>query len=650
MRTAIDILKDCSEVYTAGGYYVLTQEDSDILEQEGYEIAPDTEIEDSIFDEMFSYFKDLYPNDPYFLAVGAPERGGKVPLEFKMGSMTELKTGDFAKWANPNIDYVITEKLDGCSLGLTFEDGKLKCAQSRGDGTMGADVTRHYLKFREIGLMKSGKVRGEVIIKKEDIDAFMYELEKETGKRPKNARNAVAGQLNSKFGSKAFYKYAHFVAYRLIDYPEMPEKFSDQFSILEKNGFLTVKRLGEYKASELNDDILTDLVKNVKEYSEYECDGIILTINDPPAEYHGFETGTLNPRDSRKFKIGAEDNKTTTKVIDVVWQVSRDLLMKPVVIVKPVKLVGVTVTRASAHNYKWMDNKKLGIGSEIVIKRSGDVIPYVEEVLTESDDKHIPASVQQNSKVIGVELVLNRNCPELNDFYDEANLKLLEHFCTTLKVDQAKYGNLKKLISFVGENQRDFTIENLILEPEESFIDSIGVVGKNIYESLRKRLSEVEEPVFFDATNTFGRLFGTTRLQHVFDKYQTLDVSEQQLSSVEGFAEKSIEQYLRGIPEYKYWKKLSEGEFKDIIKFKAPKKMEQISSKLSDLTVVFTGIRDKNMEAFILQNGGKVAGGVSSKVNLLITKDINSNSDKVKKAKNLGIEIISYEDAKKRFS
>ncbi len=650
MKTAIDILKTCSDVYTAGGYYTITDEDSEILAQDGYEIAPETEVEDSVFDEMFNYFRDLYPDDPYFLQVGAPERGGKVPLEFKMGSMTELKLGDFSKWVKQDFEYIITEKLDGCSLGLTFENGKLKCAQSRGNGIEGADVTRHYVKFKEIGLMKSGKVRGEVIIKKEDIVSFLRELKEETGKSYKNARNAVAGQLNSKFGSKAFYKYAHFVAYRLIDYPEMPEEFIKQFDILKNNSFETVKCLGQWYAKDLNDDVLTELVKSVKDTSEYECDGIILTINTPTQNYTGFETGTLNPKDSRKFKIGSTDNQTETVVTDIIWQVSRDLLMKPVVIVNPVQLVGVTVTRASAHNYKWLSNKKLGVGSKIIIKRSGDVIPYVEEVLTESEDKNIPSSVEKNSQIVGVELVLNKNCPELNDYYDEANLKRLEHFCNTIKVDQAKYGNLKRLAQYSCGNIRDFTIENLILEPEESFTETIGVVGSNIYKSLHERLKDVEEPVFFDAVGAFGRLFGTLKLSKVCQKYGTLDVTKEQLEKVEGFAEKSINQYLEGLNEYHLWMKMINSDtLEGLVKFKKIEKIEPVSNSLKDLVVVFTGIRDKTMENFISVNGGRVASGVSSKVNLLIAKDPNSTSDKTQKARNLGIEIISYEEAKKRF-
>lgn len=654
MRTSIDVLKDCSDLYSAGENYVITTEDSNILLQDGLSVEPETVVTDKIFDKIYFYLKNMYPEDNFFSEVGAPERGGKVPLEFKMGSMTEMKEGDWNKWKINDSEYVITEKLDGCSLGLTFENGKLKCAQSRGNGIEGADVTRHYINFKKRGFIPEGKIRGEVIIPKKDIQAFIDELETETGKRYKNARNAVAGQLNSKVGAKAFYKYVKFVAYKLVDCPKKPVTVEDQLELIKDSDFDTVKVIGKYKGSELTDNNLIEFVKQTKETSEFECDGIILTLNESDASHEGFEAGTLNPKDSRKFKIGASDNIARTVVKDIIWQISKDYLLKPVVVMDPVELVGVTVTKASAHNYKLMTKMKLGIGSEIIIKRSGDVIPYVEKVLSPSENISLPDGLKDYTYVTGADLCLEdgiKDNPVLNRYYDEANLQKLQYFCNTLKVDKAKYGNIRKMVLYTHSSLRDYSIEQLILEPMESFTNSVGIVGEQIYNSLHSRLLNAEEPVFFDATGTFGRLFGTLKLSKVYDEYGTLNVTRDQLMNLAGFAEISVNQYMNHLDNYKEWMALIEsGALKGFINFVKPEMQEITSDKYKDLKVVFTGIRDKDMENKIIAGGGDILNGLSSKCNLLITKNTDSVSSKMQKAQKLGIKIIGYDEAKKQFS
>lgn len=652
MRTSIDILRDCSDLYSVGEVYALTEDDCAILLQDGLNMESGTLVTDDVFDKMYSYFMNLYPENNYFLEVGSSERGGKVPLEFKMGSMTELKEGDWEKWKINTEEYIITEKLDGCSLGLTFENRKLKCAQSRGNGTEGADITRHYKRLSKKGYIPNGKIRGEVIIPKKDIKSFIDELEKETGKRYKNARNAVAGQLNSKVGANAFYKYAKFVAYKLVDCPKMPETFFEQLELIKDSNFDTVNVIGKFKGSDLTEDKLVQFVKDTKNNSKFECDGIILTLNNKNNNYEGFETGTLNPKDSRKFKIGSTENIAKTAVRDVMWQISKDYLLKPVVIMDPVELVGVTVTKASAHNYKLMKKMKLGVGSEVIIKRSGDVIPYVEKVITESDDIKLPDILKNNVLECGADLVLKSDLDDesLKNYYDEANLQKLQYFCNTIKVSKAKYGNIRKMILHIGYSIKDYTIEDLILEPMESFVDSIGVVGKEIFNSLHEKLLSIEEPVFFDATGTFGRLFGTLKLSKIFNEFNTLDVTREQLINLEGFAEVSVNQYLSHLNKYREWMKLiNGGELDGMIKFKKKIPNEVISNKFEGIKAVFTGIRDKEMESKITLNGGEVLSGLSSKANLLIAKDVDSNSSKIKKARDLNIQIISYEEAKKKF-
>lgn len=642
---AIDILRMCSDSYSVGDVYSLTQEDINILEGEDFSANVGDEVTDALYDQMYFYLKDKYPEDEFFSEVGAPERGGKVPLEFKMGSMNELKSGDWNKWKLDDEEYVITSKLDGISCGLTFEGGKLKCAQSRGNGIEGADITRHYNKFKVKGHIPSGKVRGEIIIPKADIEAFINEVEQETGKRYKNARNAVAGQMNSKIATKAFYKYANFVTYKLVDYPEEVTSFKASLDILKAAGFLVVNTHGVLKGSDISEESLINIVKDVKEKDPYECDGIILTLNKPDDEHLGNETGSLNPKDSRKFKIGATNLEAQTKVISIEWNPSKDYKLKPVAILEPVDLNGVTVSRATINNIEWLRTYGIGVGSDVIIKRCGEVIPNVVEVLQRSEDDDLPDVLKNHSHMEGVDLCLDKDVTDgsVDSYYAVIAAKSITYFCSSLKIEQAGFSNVLRVMATSGIKAKDYTLENFLIEPESRFIEAIGVNGKKLFESLRNKLSSVSEPAFFAAVDIFGSLIAEKRLEKVYETFGTLDVTASELNSIPGFGNETTKVYQQNLPSLRYWKGLCNNQLSGLIHFK---QKEKVSDELKDLAVVFTGIRDSEMEDRIKKNGGKVLSSVSKSCNLVITKDINSSSSKIKKAKDLGIKVISYEDAR----
>lgn len=641
----LDILRKCSDAYSVGDVYTLTQEDSDILKGEDFQAEPGVEVTDALYDQMYFYFKDKYPDDEFFNEVGAPERGGKVPLEFTMGSMNELKSGDWDKWKQNDSEYVITSKLDGISCGLTFENGKLKCAQSRGNGIEGADITRHYNKFKVKGYIPSGKVRGEIIIPKADIQNFIDEVEKETGKRYKNARNAVAGQMNSKVATKAFYKYANFVTYKLIDYPEEVKTFKESLDILQAAGFLVVNTHGVLKGSEISEDFLIDTVKSVKENDPYECDGIILTLNSPDSNHIGNETGSLNPKDSRKFKIGATNLEAETTVIGIEWNPSKDYKLKPVALLSPVDLNGVTVSRATINNMEWLRDNGIGVGADVIIKRCGEVIPNVVSVIKPSTDEGLPDELRNHSHMEGVDLCLDKGVTDgsVDPYYVSIAAKKIAYFCSSLKIEQAGLANVLRIMATSGKDPKDYTLENFLVEPESRFVSAIGANGKKLYTSLHNKLAAVSEPSFFAAVDVFGSMIAERRLEKIYEEFGTLDIPLKDLVRLNGFGDETVKQYESGLGNLRYWKSLCNNQLKDIVKFKS---LEKTSDKLSDLKVVFTGIRDKEMEDRIKQNGGTILSSVTKACNLVVAKDPNSTSSKIKDAIKLGVKVISYDEAK----
>ena len=240
----------------------------------------------------------------------------------------------------------------------------------------------------------------------------------------------------------------------------------------------------------------------------------------------------------------------------------------------------------------------------------------------------------------------NVNDGSLDDLYSLVSAKKIAYFCSSLKVEQAGLANVIKMMNTSFIKEKDYTLENFLIEPESRFVKAIGVNGKRLFQSLRDKLSNVTEPAFFAAVDVFGSLIAEKRLEKVFEVFGTLDVTKEQLESIPGFAEETIKKYESGLSNLRYWKSFCEKHLKNIVVFK---NVEKLSDKLKDVKVVFTGVRDKDMEQNIKQNGGVVLSSVSKECNLVIAKDPNSSSSKVKKAKDLGIEVISYDEAKGRF-
>ena len=381
MKT-LDILQKCSETYYLMGEYYKLNECQTLEEELGEKIFQlyNVEVSDGIYDMLYEKAFNKWPDNPFFKLIGSKEvtDGTKVKFDRPMGSMDELKEGDWIKWAKKDY-YVVSSKLDGLSVKLFYENGVLVQAASRGDGFEGSDITRHILQIsnipHKIHIKDKVEIRGELICPKKDIQSMIDDLKDETGKEYKNGRNTIAGFLNSKKTLQSVAKYAHFVAFdNDLDVKTELERFDK----LKDLGFETpTYALRHYP----NEEDLIRMVVNVKNNDPYECDGIILTLNIPDNEHKGFETGSINPKKSRKFKIGATNNSAETIVKNIIWNVSKSGKLVPTVEIEPINVVGVTIKYATGHNYKNIVENGIGIGSRIVVKRSGDVIPYIDKVL-----------------------------------------------------------------------------------------------------------------------------------------------------------------------------------------------------------------------------------------------------------------------------
>lgn len=649
MEKVIDFLTSCSECYyNLGKYYNVNEEEGQIIENElntSIFTHYPQEVTDEIYDKIYDLAKNLWSWNDFFNLVGASVGNYGDEIEFKnpAGSMTELKEGDWDKWKIPNSNYVISEKLDGLSVILFYKDGQLVKAASRGDGYKGKDITRHILYITNIPktISQRGEVeiRGELICPKKDIPNMISELKTETGRDYKNGRNTIAGFLNSKKTLQSVAKFAEFNAFDIQDNNTYMSE-SDRFVVLGKLNFDTPN--WQVIDSSITEEYLMKIVQNVKEFSKYECDGIILTIDKPDERYDGFETGTINPKKSRKFKLGAVNNSAETTVRDITWQVSKSGSLIPVLEIEPVDVVGVTIKRATGHNYKNIIDNSIGVGSKIIITRSGDVIPYVKKVLTKSTDYNLP---NIETYVDGVHLKL-KDISTPSVYVYEMYLQQLVFFCKTLGIDFIGAGNLECLMKwFDNKYNRYLTPIDLLQLSKTILYNEIGANGEKIYESLKTAKENASEVDFMVALAAFGEGFGKAILKTVFDKFHTLDVNETQLKMITGFGDIRRTSYLAYIDNYRSLKTQLE---RIGIKFLDMKAMLK-SNKFADYVVCFTGCRDAELSKFIRENGGIATDSWNKNVNLLVTKDIHSTSGKVKKAQEKGIKIISLDEAKEMF-
>jgi len=639
MNTILSILEKCNESYSKGQVYCLKDDEVNILETEFKISLPTTWVDDSIYDTIYYMAKEKWPNDKFFNKLTSDNTGfgQDITHEIPMGSMEELKENDILKWKKGHTSFILSDKLDGCSLILTYENSELKIAATRGHGTVGKDILRHIKYVENIPMKIKCKqkiiVRGELLFKKNMIESILKDIELKTGKAQKNGRNTIAGALNRKDTVIDIFKSAKFVAY----WTSLNQGLS--FELLEALGFNVPYY--QYVSDEiLNDENMIDYVKTRMKFSDYELDGIILTQVDNVET--GFVGGTINPKCSRKFKLGIYDNIAESTVTNINWQISRWGVFTPVLEIEPVEVAGATITNITAHNYGNVIKTKCGIGARIKFKRAGLVIPKLEEVLIPSEDFNLPNC---KTEVNGVDLQYIWS-EETEDFQTEMNIRKLEYFGSKLEIDQLAYGNCAKIYNYILNTENKRLEPYKIFELPEGLISTlIGKNGEKIEASLKAKKSTFTEVKFAAANGTFGPDIGERVLQLVWNKYGTLEnMTKEKLQAIDGFGESRIEQYLE-YEHFWYTEKVHMQLFGYNIIFIDDKPILE-SNCCATYNVCFSGVRDNALMEYINKNGGKASDKWNKNVNYLVVKDINGTSSKIEKAKKINCKIITLEEIK----
>lgn len=682
-------LQDCVSWYSQGEFYKANA--STCMQVElalNEKIFPSypIKITDNLYDKVFFKCKELWPNDPFFALNSETAAGYGVDVKHKhiTGSLTELKEGDLAKWKIDAQRYCLSEKLDGLSLSCYYikQGDKIILNQlvTRGNGVIGKDATRHAkaltsipktIDFGSAGIcfnnmahqdiftnsnVETIEVRGELICPKAEIGKMIAELYETYHRVYKNGRNTITGFLGSKETNIVIAKYARFVAYDIYINDSNDFDKSNQLLNLQFLGFEIPKFETKF-GNELNDEMLMDKVRDIKTNSEYECDGVVINMDTVPKQYKGFDTGTINPLSGRKFKIGATANEGDTEVTGIVWDVSKDGYLKPVIQVKPINLCGVTITNITGHNYKYVVDNNIAVGAVIHITRSGDVIPKHKKTLScpavkDFQIPKIPTLLTESGTDLLVDFdALSKQDAEVwGQYLKEMDIKQLIAFCDELEIEESGEGTVRAiyfdLIHTVNATTGYNNYIALYKLPKEVFETNIGINGVKFYNNLHNRMKTITEVEWCSACSIFGRGFGKKKLQKVYDKYKTLGVKPSEVISLEGFAEKSATAYVDHLKDYVDFMNYSK---EAGIVFEAPKEVEVLSNKFEGVVVAFTGCRDKDLVDTINANGGIASDNFTKKTNILIVKDKSTTSTKMQKAQQQGCEIITLAEAHHRF-
>lgn len=616
------------------------------------EISDTYNLSDDLYDVLYKHAQQLNPVHAFFSNVGSTIRTGKIPLPCTMGSLNQLFSDeDLSSWkAQMQVldddEFIITAKEDGNASLLSMMNSKLIQSFSRGDGYQGADTTRHMLQVLKKYQISTfnGNVRGEVICPINNFDSIKDC--KKDGSSYKNPRNMVAGLMNKESNPEYVLEALHFVAFDIVNWN------SSKSSMLEKlktSGF-TVPEYKLIKASDLKSDTLYEILREFRENTPYELDGVVVDINTPSKRI--VDSSVLNPSYSFKFKENA--NARRVCVTGVEWNISKDGYLKPTVVYEPIDILGVTCQRATGFNAAFIVDNMIGPGSIVEILRAGDVIPVIYRVLSpmpirsDYEQKYelwFLSTIKEfgeyhwtvNNAGKHVDIVVNTPT-------DEMKIQQLVHFATTLGVSNLGEGSVRN-----AYDQGFTSIVDLCEMNETHWTYAVGSNGTKIFNSLQSCINNVDSWTFAAATGFLGRGVGRTKLKSIClaRKKHVHELTSLDLLNIDGISDKTIDKMVDGLPD-----------LKDIIKqlesYVTFKPIEKNKGKYSGLVIVFTGFRDNDLEMYILKHDGDVKSTVTKDVNIVIAADINDKSSKLKKARDLqhagkSIQIITIKEFKEKY-
>lgn len=638
MKALVDTLDRAAKAYYA--------EDREIMSNHEY---------DALYDELTALEEEtgiVLSNSPTVnVGYEAVDELPKERHESPMLSLDKTKERESLKsWMQGN-PAVLSWKLDGLTIVLTYREGKLAKAVTRGNGEIGEVITNNARTFQNLPMRISfpGELvlRGEAVISYSDFEKINEEIPEEAD-RYKNPRNLCSGsvrQLNNEITAK---RNVRFYAFGLVraQGEEFHNSRMEQFAFLERQGFEVVEH---YLVRP--EDILERIAFFQEKIAHYDIpsDGLVLTFEDIA---YGRSLGRTAkfPRDSIAFKWADEIRETT--LLQIEWSASRTGLINPVAIFEPVELEGTTVSRASVHNVSIVRGLQLGIGDKITVFKANMIIPQIAENLTKSGNLQLPekcpvcgqpAQIRQvnEAKVL---YCANEKCPA-------KQIKSFTLFVSrdALNIDGLSEATLEKLIDrgFIHEFADLFELERYREDIVQ--MEGFGVRSfQNLMDSIEKaRTTTLPRLLYGLGIAGIGAANAKLICRYFdYDLERMRAADKETLSEIEGIGEVLADAFA----EY-----MADGDNRRRLETLLQKltlvipQADASGQPMAGMNFVITGSLEhyenrNELKDIIEQRGGKVTGSVSKNTTCLINNDIHSNSSKNKKAKELGIPILSEED------
>lgn len=619
--------------------------------QEDTEIMPNMEY-DRLYDELLELEKEtgvVLSNSPtvnvgYELLSELPKESHEKPM-LSLDKTKDINT--LKDWLG-NEKGLLSWKLDGLTIVLTYKNGKLVKAVTRGNGETGEVITNNVKVFRNIPLGISYEedlvLRGEAVISYSDFERINKSIENVEAKY-KNPRNLCSGsvrQLNNRVTAE---RNVYFIAFALVKAEGVNFQNSriTQMEWLKQQGFDVV--LYKEVTRENLEDTAEWFYKRIAE-NDFPADGLVLSY-DNIAYGEALGATAKFPRDSIAFKWQDEIRETT--LLEIEWSASRTGLINPIAIFEPVELEGTTVKRASVHNISVMEALELGVGDTIGVYKANMIIPQISFNKTKSG----PAKAPGSCPVCGGETQIKQEsgvkflyCP--NEDCLAKRIKSLTHFVSrdAMGIDGLSEATVEK---FIGEGFIKEYADIFRIERHKDEIISMEGFGEKSYKKLKAAVDKAKKT---NATRLLYSLgipnIGLSTAKMICKKFSNdwekiENASMEQLLEIEGIGDIMANEYIRFFRDEK--NKVIIKDLLDVLEFEKTDDADE-NRIFENIQFVVTGSLNNyenrsELKNIIEQKGGKVTDSVTAKTNYLINNDKMSNSSKNKKAKELGIAIIS---------
>ena len=571
---------------------------------------------DEAYDSLLEQARSMDPQNNFFTEVGAIPSKGRVSLPVGMPSLKKIKPDTFSSWQKKG-PFLVSDKLDGISALWVFGYNQKPSLYLRGNGLVGQDCSVPILLQNIQGLIQApipkGIVRGELIVPRS--------IAKELGT---SARNWVNGILHQSSPSAEDVKKIQFVAYQVMSPASLSR--SQQMTWLQNQGFFCVSNSS---IQDITIETLSDIHTKRKAESLYECDGLVVGVDQVPETV----SGAQEPKDAVAFKMVSEDQRAMTTILDIEWNSSRTKTWIPRILFTPVHVGTAMISCCTGVHAQNIVEKGLGIGAQIIIRRSGDVIPIVDSVLVPATALKMP--------------------PEGRWAWDERNVHALDT-TAELSADSKALHIVHTLTRMGIEGIRSSTAIKLV----EGGIHTIAEIGKSSLETLQTLMGsktgtklsvELKECLkkahvkhWVLAYPCWPKGFGDIRmdaallLEPSVEKWPSLTTSPSKMGM------DSFKEIQAVVPAFLSWKE----EIMNVFKIHSNTLVHDTTVPPNVVvkngkTYVMSGFRDKDLSATLHLAGWEQQERITKTTTVLLVPDDAKETEKVRTARTAGVRIVA---------